>query len=248
MDPLSGLRLGSVPYLNAAPLVHGLPAVRTAVPSRLARWLEDGTCDLAAALSLGAVLYRPDWRVLPSCGVASDGPVRTVMILHEGNLESQRGLSLDPASRTSNLLARWILKRVSGTDPWIGPGAKARVLIGDAAFAHDPSEGSDMGETWKALTGLPFVFAGWVAGGALARDGARLREIDAFLAERTAEDPVRLEEIALSQTAVAPRVARIYLTDNIRHNLDARFRSGADLFAAELAGLGEGTGAIPWAC
>jgi len=248
VDPLSGLRLGSVPYLNAAPLVHGLPAVRTAVPSRLAGWLEDGTCDLAAALSLGAVLYRPDWRVLPSCGVASDGPVRTVMILHEGSLESQRGLAFDPASRTSNLLARWILKRVSGTDPWIGPEAKARVLIGDAAFAHDPSEGSDMGETWKALTGLPFVFAGWVAGGALARDGARLREIDAFLSERTRDDPVRLEEIALSQTAVASPVARVYLTDNIHHNLDARFRSGADRFAAELAGLGEGTGAIPWAC
>jgi len=248
VDPLDGLRLGSVPYLNAAPLVHGLPGVRTAVPSRLARWLEDGECDLAAALSLGAVLSRPDWRVLPSCGVASDGPVRTVMIVHEGPLESHRGLALDPASRTSNLLARWLLKQVSGVDPWIGPQAHARVLIGDAAFAHAPAEGTDMGEKWKALTGLPFVFAGWVAGGALARDAVRLREIDAFLAERTGDAPSRLGEIAAAQTVVAPEVARTYLTDNIRHLLDARFRSGADRFAAELAELGEGTGAIPWAC
>jgi predicted solute-binding protein len=170
------------------------------------------------------------------------------MILHEGPLESHRGLIPDPASRTSNLLARWILKRVTGIDPRIGPGAKARVLIGDAAFAHDPAEGSDMGEKWKQLTGLPFVFAGWIAGGALARDAVRLREIDAFLAERTRDDSDRLEEIAVAQRVVAPEVARVYLTDNIRHNLDARFRSGADRFAAELAGLGEGTGAIPWAC
>lgn len=247
MDPLNGLRLGSVPYLNAAPLVHGL-RVRTAVPSRLATWLEDGTCDLAAALSIGAVLARPDWRVLPSLGVASDGPVRTVMILHEGALGGHRRLALDPASRTSNLLARWIMKREGGTDPEIASDARARVVIGDAAFAHDPSEGTDMGSAWKRLTGLPFVFAGWVAGGTLARDAARLAEIDAYLVERQRDAAGRLAEIAGDQTAVTPQVARAYLTDNIRYVLDDRFRSGADLFAAELAALGEGTGAIPWAC
>jgi len=247
MDPLNGLRLGSVPYLNAAPLVHGLQ-VRTAVPSRLATWLEDGTCDLAAALSIGAVLTRPDWRVLPSLGVASDGPVRTVMILHREPLETQHRLATDPASRTSNLLARWILKRVGGIDPEIAPDAEARVVIGDAAFAHDPSEGTDMGSAWKRLTGLPFVFAGWVAGGKLARDAVRLAEIDSFLVERHDGSPDRLAEIATAQSVVAPAVASAYLVDNIRHVLDGRFRSGADLFAAELAVLGKGTGAIPWAC
>lgn len=247
MDPLSGLRLGSVPYLNAAPLVHGLK-VRTAVPSRLAMWLEEGTCDLAAALSLGAVLTRPDWRVLPSLGVASDGPVRTVMILHRGPLEDHRRLRYDPASRTSNLLARWIMKRASGEDPRIAHDAEAKVVIGDAAFAHDPSEGTDMGSAWKRLTGLPFVFAGWVAGGKLARDAVRLSEIDAYLLERHAGSADRLGEISETQTVVPPSVARRYLVDNIRHVLDGRFRSGADLFAAELGVLGEGTGAIPWAC
>jgi len=247
MDPLSGLRLASVPYLNAAPLVHGL-RVRTAVPSQLATWLEEDTCDLAAALSIGAVLTRPDWRVLPSLGVASDGPVRTVMILHGGPLEKHHRLANDPASRTSNLLARWIMIRTGGSDPEIDPDAKARVVIGDAAFAHDPSEGTDMGSAWKLLTGLPFVFAGWVAGGRLARDASRLAEIDAFLVERHRGSGDRLAEIAEEQTVVAPEVARAYLVDNIRHVLDARFRSGADLFAAELAALGEGTGAIPWAC
>lgn len=247
MDPLSGLRLGSVPYLNAAPLVHGLK-VRTAVPSQLATWLEDGTCDLAAALSIGAVLSRPDWRVLPSLGVASDGPVRTVMILHQGPLEEHRRLSNDPASRTSNLLARWIMKRTCGVDPEIAHSAGARVVIGDAAFAHDPSEGTDMGSAWKRLTGLPFVFAGWVAAGALARDSVRLAEIDAFLLERFCGAKTQVEEIAAVQSVVAPHVARQYLTDNIRHILDGRFRSGADFFAAQLAGFGEGTGAIPWAC
>ena len=247
MDPLDGLRIGSVPYLNAAPLVHGLQ-VRTAVPSLLATWLEDGRCDLAAALSIGAVLSRPDWRVLPSLGVASDGPVRTVMILHEGPLSSHRELACDPASRTSNLLARWVMKRESGTDPRISPDCATRVVIGDAAFAHDPAEGTDLGSAWKRLTGLPFVFAGWVAGASLARDPARLAEIDACLVERHREASRQLDEIAASQSVVPPPQARLYLEDNIRHVLDDRFRFGADLFAREMAGLGEGTGTVPWAC
>jgi chorismate dehydratase len=247
MDPLDGLRIGSVPYLNAAPLVHGLQ-VRTAVPSLLATWLADGSCDLAAALSIGAVLTRPDWRVLPSLGVASDGPVRTVMILHQGPLAGHRRLACDPASRTSNLLARWVMKRESGVDPRISPDCATRVVIGDASFAHDPAEGTDLGSAWKRLTGLPFVFAGWVAGASLARDPARLAEIDACLVERHRESSRHLDEIAASQSVVPPSQARRYLEDNIRHVLDDRFRCGADLFAREIKGLGEGTGTVPWAC
>lgn len=246
MDPLRGLRLGAVPYLNAAPLVHGLP-VKTAVPSALARWLDEGECDLAAALSIGATLDRPDWRVLPSLGVAADGPVRTVLILHEKPLEEVRELVLDPASRTSNLLARWIVSRTAGTDPCIVERGAARVVIGDAAFAHDPSEGTDMGEAWKRLTGLPFVFAGWVAGPSLAKDATRLCEIDDFLRERTPDMRSVVEEIATTQTVVSADRARIYLTRNIQFSLEERFRAGADLFAKEMAGLGEGAGAVPWA-
>jgi chorismate dehydratase len=247
VDPLRGLRLGAVPYLNAAPLVHGL-AVKAAVPSTLARWLDDGTCDLAAALSIGATLDRPDWRVLPSLGVASDGPVRTVMILHETPLEEVRTLVLDPASRSSNLLARWIIGQASGRAPEVAQRGQARVVIGDAAFAHDPSEGTDMGRAWKALTDLPFVFAGWVAGPSLSKDASRLREIDAFLSERSAGIPGFVEEIASSQSVVSAATARQYLTENIHFHLDARFRAGADLFAAEMTRLGEGAGAVPWAC
>ena len=53
-SPLSKVRIASVPYLNAAPLVHRLENVRSTVPSRLATWLDSGECDLAV-LSIGPV-------------------------------------------------------------------------------------------------------------------------------------------------------------------------------------------------
>lgn len=250
MDPLRGIRVGANPYLNALPLVDGIPGLRPARPSDLALLLERDEIDLAAALSIGAALHHPRWRVLPSTGVASDGAVRTVLILHPGPLREVRSLEEDPASRTSNLLARWLVARASGRIPSTVSGgiADARVVIGDAAFAHDPSEGTDMGAAWKEAVGLPFVFAGWIAGERLARDRARLAEIDAWLVSRLEDVRSRLPRIVRSQSAVPERVALDYLERNVRHGLDERHRAGADRFAVEMKALGEGTGEIPWAC
>jgi predicted solute-binding protein len=241
--------VGANPYLNALPLVDGIPGVRPARPSDLARLLENDEIDLAAALSVGAALRRPDWRVLPSTGVGSDGPVRTVLLLHQVPMAEIRSLHPDPASGTSNLLARWIVRRATGRIPSeVDEGSQARVVIGDAAFGHEPREGTDLGAAWKDATGLPFLFAGWIAGPKLAKDRVRLLEIDAWLLARLALDEGRVERIAAEQTVVPAATAREYLTFNVRHRLDARFREGADRFAAEVLDLGVGTGEIPWAC
>lgn len=247
-SPLRGLRIASVPYLNARPLIHGLPQVEQAVPSQLATWLDEGRCDLVAALSLGAVISRPRWKVLPSLGVAADGPVRTVLLLHEPPLAEVEAIRPDPASRSSNLLARWVVAKARGSWPREDPLASARVVIGDPAFSHLPEEGSDLAQCWKESTGLPFVFAGWVAGEQLARDESRLAEIDAFLVELHRSALGSLDQIASAQTVVAPELALSYLQENIRYRLDERCHQGANLFASEMARAGEGHGEVPWAC
>jgi len=244
---LRSLRIAAVPYLNAAPLVHRLPNVRKAVPSQLAHWLNAGECDLAT-LPIGAVLDRPDWRVLPNLGIAADGPVRTVLLLHEEPLDKIRQMRPDPASRSSNLLARIVVKEAAGADPTLSDLAKARVVIGDAAFAHDPErEGTDLASAWKARTGLPMVFAAWIAAGPLAKDGNRLLEVQAALEAAWREALDDMTEIVNTQTVVPPQVARAYLRDNILYPLDDRFRAGADLYARKAAELGVGAGAVPWA-
>lgn len=246
-SPLSKVRIASVPYLNAAPLVHGLPDIRSAVPSRLAHWLDSGECDLAV-LSIGAALERPDWRVLPDLGVAADGAVRTVLVLHSGPLNKIRRLRLDPASRTSNLLAQIVVEESAGTAPEITDSADARVVIGDPAFAHDPDrEGTDLARAWKDHTGLPMVFAGWIAGRRLSQDAFLLQETRAALLEAWRANMANLTEIVESQTVVPPETARAYFRENIHYPLDQRFHAGADLFARKAAALGCGSGSVPWA-
>lgn len=246
-DALRGLVLGAVPYLNVEPLVAGLAGIRGLRPSDLAIALDRGEVDLAT-LPVGALVGRDDLVALPSTGIASDGPVRTVLLEPLDQIDDPDGFRPDPASRTSNLLAALLLQRRRGGAVAPDRDATLRVVIGDPAFAVDPERSLDMGSAWTEWTGLPFVFALWVAGGRLAEDPARLREVDQALRERAEANLRDVDGICQRQSVVAPEVARTYLTRHIRHLLDARFRSGADRFAAELQGAGLSTGGIRWAC
>lgn len=240
-----------MPFLNVEPLLEGLPDVRREVPSALPGLLRSGEADLAT-MPVGALIGAPDLVGLPSSGVACEGPVRTVLLRHRAPLGSFDAYRPDPASRSSNLLAAWLLSDL-GCDPRLDPAAEAAVVIGDPAFAVDPSEATDLGEAWVERTGLPFVFALWVAGPSLSRDPVRMREADAFLAERREAGLAALEAIAHRQSVVSPAEAIAYLSDNIRFRLGETHRRGADLFAARSAGLSEivtgspaPAGIVPW--
>jgi predicted solute-binding protein len=199
-------------------------------------------------LSVGAALVH-DLRVLPSCGVASDGPVGSVFLLHEEPFGEVRRVCPDPASVTSNLLARILVER-AGSGVWaedLSGTAQGRVLIGDAALALESWSGTDLGKAWKDWTGLPFVFAAWVIGPRVAeRDWT---EVDARLREAAERGMSRSgrERCVEAQTVVAPGRAREYL-EGLRHRLDGRYREGMARYAREAARLGIGSGEVRWAC
>ena len=55
------------------------------------------------------------------------------------------------------------------------PPCDARLLIGDKVVCEEPpgfEHQLDLGQEWKELTGLPFVFAAWMTG-----DGVDLRDL-----------------------------------------------------------------------
>lgn len=175
------LRIASVPYLNAAPLVRGLdrdPAVefRVAPPRRLVRWLAAGEAD-AALLPVLALPRVPAARPLGAGCVAARGGIRSVRLFHRTPPEAIRSLAEDPDSVTSNGLARIVLaaRGVRPAGVAVPPGgepsraaADAFVLIGDPCleFLAGGSSGVasvDLGEAWENLAGLPFVFALWAA-------------------------------------------------------------------------------------
>ena len=243
-----GIAIGAVPYLNVEPLVRGLPSVQALRPSDLASAMDRGEIDLAT-LPVGALVGRSDLAALPSVGIGADGPVRTVLLEPLEEIEEAASFRPDPASRSSNLLAALVLRHRLGRSVLPDPARPGpRVVIGDPAFAVAPEQSLDLADAWRAWTGLPFVFALWVAGPRLASDSARLRAIDRALAAVVAENLANLDKICQGQSVVASEVAREYLTRSIRHVLDDRFRAGADRFAGELRARDPGLGGIRWAC
>jgi len=188
------IRIGAVSYLNAKPLYYGLceyaPNVTLSmdVPSRLAEQLAAGELDVALIPSVeylrGAEL---GYEIIPGFAIAAHGPVHSVKLFSRVPWRRIDRLALDAGSRTSQVLARIWLDAKHQVRPArveelplgvsvLESTADAVLAIGDRAMrVHREAfyDVVDLGEAWHTLTGLPIVFALWVARGCGAWRSAR---------------------------------------------------------------------------
>ena len=186
------LRFASVPYLNAKPLLGGLAdevgAVRLEVPAVLTRLLAAGDVDVALA-PIVASFEVPGVTVVDAGAIATKGKVGSVLLFTKTPPAEARVVALDQSSRTSAALTRVLFRfRWKASPRFVTrpPDADltrleedAALLIGDPAlvarWAGPPP--IDLGHEWCEWTGLPFVFAAWLARtpeiAAVARDPLR---------------------------------------------------------------------------
>ncbi len=244
------LHIGAVRYLNSRPLIEGLedllPSANLVLdyPSRLADSLSDGRLDVALIPSI-EYFRQPGYEVVSDACVAARGEVLSVKLycrVHPGDI---RRLALDEGSRTSAALTKVILADRYGVIPETEPlkmesttldsTADAVLLIGDRAM-HNPAESfvevMDLGQVWYEWTGLPFVFAMWVA-----RQEANTDGIDDALSHARDLGLERISEIAAEEAprlGLSESVALNYLTKNLHYHLTSAERSGLKLFC-ELA-------------
>ena len=140
------------------------------MPSKLLSGLADASLDVAL-LPVIDLQRLPGLRSFCAAASAADGPTLTVRLFSSRPLESMRTLACDVDSHTSVALARIILAerwniRPAFIDFKAGEqtDADARLLIGDKVICDEPAGMPyqlDLGQAWKELTGLPFVFAVW---------------------------------------------------------------------------------------
>jgi len=183
LENTTKFRIGSVPYLNAAPLTRGIESeLIFATPAKLAEMLRRDELD-AALVSVTEVLLQDRYDILDGVAIGSLGEVYSVFLAHQQPLAEAREIFCDSASLTSvNLLKVLLAER--GLRPEFKPlesyaAASEKdfvLLIGDRAIefqrAPHTHEIFDLGAAWLELTQLPFVFAVWAL-----RRGVENREL-----------------------------------------------------------------------
>src|SRR6202030_4038921 len=106
---LAPFRVGSVRYLNAAPLVRGIEEeLILATPAKLAEMLQRDELD-AGLVSITEVLFHDRYDVLDGMAIASLGEVQSVFLAHRRPLEEAEEVFCDTASLTSVNLLRVLL-------------------------------------------------------------------------------------------------------------------------------------------
>ncbi len=188
MAQKSRVKVGAVSFLNTKPLIHSLVEdpqfpgseaieLSLAVPSRLATELKDGALDVGLIPIIEYFRTDNEYRIIPDISICSRGPVLSIQLFSHVPIPAIRHVALDTSSRSSRALVQIVLAEkynlhpeFYSCPPTINPQAAdtdAVLLIGDAALrrlgATDYTV--DLGEEWTTLTGLPFVYACWVARG-----------------------------------------------------------------------------------
>jgi chorismate dehydratase len=178
------LRYGRIAYVNVAPVETAFDAgavvrdveVIDAVPARLNAAMSAGEIDAGAISAVHYLANRERFAPLADLCIAADGPVRTVLFVSPTPPALLGDARVAVSSHSAS--GRALLAALLNGFPDVRPRyevvddalAAARagtpaLVIGDEALAAraelPPARIHDLGEAWRAWTGLPFVFAVW---------------------------------------------------------------------------------------
>jgi chorismate dehydratase len=195
----------------------------TGVPSDLNAKMARGQLDVSVVSAIEYARASERYLLLPDLAISCDGPVRSVLLLSKVPAPELGGrrVMVSRSSMTSVALLELLFDNVWHARPDFVPGDaeltdvakfadephEARLVIGDAALVlgtqHPKPQAPgpkpyqfvyDLGAEWKRWTGLPFVFAVWVAQRSTSVD--RALAVHATLIESRAWGLQHLDQLA----------------------------------------------------
>jgi chorismate dehydratase len=242
-------RVAAVSYINTLPLLHGLqtPDLRNhtdivlAHPARCAELLQNGEVDIALC-PVGALPAIGDYHIITDFCIGCDGPVRTVCVYSHVPLDQVSQIVLSSESRTSNQMVQilnreyWHFKlrflSASSTSSVahhsFSGGGVGFLHIGDICFEKEKEYAyrTDLGQSWKEWTGLPFVFACWVS----------RKKIDDVVVEAM-NNAFGLGVRSIDQLAFPPGMDAMVLREYLKKNISYALDSGKQLALRKFLGL-----------
>jgi chorismate dehydratase len=234
--------VGAVSYLNTKPLLYGIEraGIRKDIdliidyPASIAAMLLNDEIDMGL-VPVAIIPRMEEAHINGNYCIGSNGNVASVCLFSETPIEKIETVLLDYQSRTSVELARVLLKEYWRVSPGFIDAGKdfreqikgttAGVVIGDRAFEQRRISpyAYDLAEGWKALTGLPFVFAAWISNKRL--DPAFIKAFD----EANRQGILHIDEV-VAENPYALFDLHAYFTRHLDYRLDAPQRKGLEKF------------------
>jgi chorismate dehydratase len=241
---MSLVKVSVVSYLNSEPFIKGISgsAVSKRIilsldnPSDCAKKVVSGEVDLGL-VPVVTILKVANAKTISSYCIGTNGPVRSVILAGNVPVNKMDSILLDSESNTSVALTRILAAELWGVSPrWLdaAPGYESQinnntggVIIGDRALqlASNYKYVYDLSEEWKKLTGLPFVFAVWLANKSL--DDSFIYEFENAL--KLGVDSINdyCKNLVTGSNIIN---ACDYLNNNISYELDFLKTKGLSLF------------------
>jgi len=239
---LNSLRIGCVKYLNARPLIRGWPGnIEFDHPSALCERLAKGQLDVALVSSF-EFLRNPIYQIVDGVSISSDGPVYSVVVAHRGEISDIEEIELDPASKTAVSLLRCLLAELGSTTrltscaPENAGSSQARLIIGDQAISFRQTHADefrfwDLGEQWKKLTGLPFVYALWLIRPEIPDAKSIAQRLRELRDENLANIEVIVSDAADNKEKITAEFLVRYYNEHLRFGFGTREKKGLQTFA-----------------
>ena len=183
------IRISAVSYTNTKPFIYGIQHTSIIdqidlsldIPSDCAQKLIDDKVDIGL-IPVAAALNLPEWHIVSDYCIGATGAVNSVFIFSNCDIHEVKTIQLDPESRSSNNLAKVLMKNFWKVAPEQIVNAPdyaqsndpqtAFVQIGDRTFGKKQQFKYvyDLAEEWQKMTGLPFIFAAWISNKPIPQD------------------------------------------------------------------------------
>lgn len=243
VNHLKKIRVAAVNYLNTKPLLYGIKKsafinsieLIEEYPSHVAQMLLDGTADVGL-IPVAVIPQLKESHIITDYCIGCDGAVASVCIFSDVPMHEITSVYLDYQSRTSVQLAKILLKNHWKSNAQIIEakgeeyrreikGSTGGLVIGDRALEQRLQSRYvyDLGEAWKAHTGLPFVFAAWVSSKELPADFIKTFSKANGLGFKYLDEVITDNKCSVYNL-------KEYYTINIRYKLDEHKFTGLEKF------------------
>lgn len=236
------IRVAAVSYLNTKPLTYGFEQGQMAneiellfeYPAKLAAMLMDDSVDIGL-VPVAVIPAMKEFEIISDYCIGASVEVASVCIFSEVPIQEIKAIYLDYQSRSSVALVKILLSKhwkitpqlLSATEGYEASinGTTAGLVIGDRALSQRKNTKYiyDLATAWQEMTGLPFLFAAWVANKKLPQ------EFKDRFNKATSLGFDHIDEI-VARNPFKDYDLKKYYTENIDYKLDERKLEAMKLF------------------